>query len=103
MSKFTFPKPDIRNIPRDSRRLEIERRVRLKHGLQLIRNDADRNKFLFLVWAEMNPGTWIASAVREALYVDPDTFAKLDMHSADTLLRDNRSLEEEGFFEKVTA
>ncbi len=98
-----YAQPDLRNIPRDNTRLEVERRVRLKSidpdgqpDLLIIDSEEKRNKFVALVWAELRPdfGKWL----REKLFECPDWFEGLP--SADTILRDNRALEAEGFFTK---
>ena len=100
MTDHKFPSPDLRNIPRDKARLELIKNVRLKYRLISIRNESERNKLLFCVWSNMNPDSWLGRAIREALWEDPDAFDKLDILSADTILRDNRALESEGFFQK---
>lgn len=94
-----YPSPDIRNIPRDQKRLEIEKRVRLAYPeLSIIDTEWKRMKFLWLVWGELKPefGRWLKSQ----LYENPRLFEELDLPSSDTILKDNRELEREGFFSK---
>ena len=93
--------PQLAGLGRDPYRLQAEYKVRLKHkDLLVIDSENKRNKFLILVWTELNPESPLAKWINSALYDDPDLFAKMEMPSADTILKDNRVMEAAGFFQK---
>ena len=92
--------PQLKVIGRDPHRLEVIYKVRLDKKLLVINNEAERNKLLFLTWAQINPESAFTKWLEEALYNDPELFNKLELPSADTLLKDNRELERFGFFAK---
>lgn len=96
---LTFPQ--LAGLGRDAYRLEAEYKVRLKYrDLLVIDSETKRNKFLILCWCEMNPESPLSVWVRQALYEDPQLFEKMEMPSADTILKDNRVMEAAGFFSK---
>lgn len=99
---MAYPSPDIRNINRDQRRLQLEKDIRTKYPeLRVLDADWKRIKLLWLVWAEMRPsfGAWL----KEQLYENPNLFQDMNLPPHSTIDKDNRELEREGFFSKPEA
>jgi hypothetical protein len=100
LSEKKYPSPDRRNIPRDQNRLQIEIDARLEYNMPIL-TEENRLKFALIVESKLHPYTPLGSWVKAMLYNDPLCFEKMNLTSLATIDRDNRAIEEEGYFQKA--
>lgn len=101
-----YSSPDIRNIDRGKERLHHAFDFAIGNRTLTIETPTQRIDYLFHYWMDdckgrqNGPRAAFYDFLSQALYADRDFIKKLNLTPMDTVLRDRRALEEEGFFSK---